>query len=454
MTDFIARTQIHIAANRQRREFLPGELNELADSIRANGLLQALVLRREGERFILVAGERRLRAITDIYDLGGHFTYGGEPVPPGTVPYVSLGTLSPLAAWEAELEENLRRVDLTWQERALATTRLLELRQAQAEDVDGPAPTVYDIAREVREKPGVPNAELGSAYTETRNELIVSKFLDDKEVAAAPSLKEAFKILKKREERIQNAALTETLGRSFTSAQHTLLCGDSLEWMAAAPADQFGVILTDPPYGMNAHEFGDSGMAAAGSHFYEDSYETWDAIMQVFCRESYRLAAPSAHAYVFCDLDRFLELRERMREVGWKVFRTPLIWHNPDGYRAPWPDKGPQRSYELILFASKGDRPVTQMKSDVLEYRRDPQVGHPAQKPVALLLDLLKRSLRPGDSVFDPFMGSGSTPAACQELRVPCTGIEMDEAAFGIAAKRLAATTQLDKDLFDEPPAQ
>lgn len=449
MTDFIDYKRIKIAPNRQRREFLPAELEELRASIETNGLLQAPVLREEGADLVLVAGERRLRAITDLYDLGGTFRYANGPVPPGMVPYVSLGALSPLAAWEAELEENIRRVDLTWQERALATTQLLDLRRAQAQDADAPAPTVYDIAREVRDKPGVPNAELGEAYTATRNELIVAKFLDDKEVAAAPTLKEAFKILKKREERSQNAQLAETLGRTFTSAAHRLECGDSLAWMQAAPADQFGVILTDPPYGMNAHEFGDSGMASAGAHFYEDSYETWCSLMQVFCRESYRLAAPSAHAYVFCDFDRFPELRTRMSEAGWKVFRTPLIWRNPDGYRAPWPDKGPQRSYELILFAVKGERTVTQMKEDVLEYRRDAQVGHPAQKPVALLIDLLRRSARPGDRVLDPFMGSGSTPLACQELKLPCTGIELDEAAYGIAAKRLAQETDTTQELFN-----
>lgn len=446
MTDFIHLSQIRIAPNRQRREFSPTELNELAESIRVNGLLQAPVLRQEGQTFILVAGERRLRAMTDIYDLGGSFTYGGQPVEPKLVPFVNLGSLSPLAAWEAELEENLRRVDLTWQERALATTRLLELRQAQADNKNEPAPTVRQITEEVR--PG----ESGMAFQTTRDELIVSKYLDDKEVAAAPSLKEAFKILKKREERTQHAALTASLGRSFSSSSHQLHCEDSLKWMVAAEPEQFGVILTDPPYGMNAHEFGDSGMAAAGSHFYEDSYETWSRIMQVFCGESYRLATPSAHAYVFCDLDRFSELRERMQAAGWRTFRTPLIWHNPDGYRAPWPDKGPQRSYELVLFATKGERLVTQMKSDVLEYRRDPQAGHPAQKPIALLIDLLRRSARPGERVFDPFLGSGSTAIACHELKLPCTGIEQDEAAFGIAAARLEKLTQLDKDLFDVTP--
>lgn len=451
MNNYIALSAIKIAPNRQRREFLPAELQELRESIETTQLLQAPVLRVEGDDYVLVAGERRLRAITDIYELGGTFKYAGETVMPGMVPFVSLGSLSHLEAWEAELEENIRRVDLTWQERALATTSLLELRRAQAEDAEAPLPTVYDIAREVRDKPGVPNSELGEAYNATRNELIVAKFLDDKEVAAAPTLKEAFKVLKKREERKQNAALAETFGRSFTSAAHKLECGDSLIWMQAAAPDQFGVILTDPPYGMNAHEFGDSGMAAAGAHFYEDSYETWDKIMQVFCRESYRLAAPSAHAYVFCDVDRFPELRDRMQAAGWRVFRTPLIWHNPDGYRAPWPDKGPQRSYEFILFAVKGERNVSQMKRDVLEYKRDTQVGHPAQKPVPLLVDLLRRSAKPGDRVLDPFMGSGSTVMACDELKLPCTGIEMDEAAYGIAAKRLASEANATKELFDAP---
>jgi site-specific DNA-methyltransferase (adenine-specific) len=91
------------------------------------------------------------------------------------------------------------------------------------------------------------------------------------------------------------------------------------------------------------------------------------------------------------------------------------------------------------------------MKRDVLEYKRDTQVGHPAQKPVSLLIDLLRRSAKPGDRVLDPFMGSGSTIMACDELKLPCTGIEMDEAAFGIAAKRLKSEADTTKELFDAP---
>src|SRR5690349_21582731 len=49
-----------------RREFDPAALAELEASIRANGLLQPITVRRKGDSYELVAGERRLRAITNL----------------------------------------------------------------------------------------------------------------------------------------------------------------------------------------------------------------------------------------------------------------------------------------------------------------------------------------------------------------------------------------------------
>ena len=105
------------------------------------------------------------------------------------------------------------------------------------------------------------------------------------------------------------------------------------------------------------------------------------------------LAKAQAHCYIFCDIDWFAAWKDGMRDAGWKVFRTPLIWHKPQGFRAPWPDKGPQRQYETILLASKGDKPVNSMKGDVLTHTPDKNLGHSAQKPVGLYTDLLSRSI-------------------------------------------------------------
>ena len=450
MTTFVSIETLAVSAARQRREFLPAAINELAESIVTNGLLQAPVARFADGKVTLVAGERRLRAMSDLHELGRAFTYNGEAVPPGMIPCTSLGDLTDLQAWEAELEENIRRVDLTWQERAQATAQLMELRRLQAEEEERPMPRVVDIARELdRVAPSTPDGMAGGPATETRNELIVSRFLHDKDVAAAPSLKEAVKILKKREERERQSELAASVGLTFTSASHRLEHANCIEWMSAAPPAQFDIILTDPPYGMGADQFGTSGVGvSAAAHFYDDSYEMWANVMDYFAMQSFRLAKLSAHLYAFCDFDRFHEFKAKLTRAGWKVHRTPLIWSNPDGFRAPWPEQGCQRKYELILYAVKGDRKVISLKGDVLEYRKDASVGHPAQKPVPLLIDLLRRSARPGDVVLDPFMGSGSTVEACHTLRLPCTGIEQDASAYGIAVERVRELGEMERTLL------
>lgn len=453
MTAFVPITALTVAPGRQRREFDPSTLNELADSISTVGLMHAPVVRQTPEGLVLVAGERRLRAISDLHELGVLFRYHGEVVPPGQVPYVTLGQLDPLEAWEAELEENIRRVDLTWQERAQATASLMGLRTAQADERGGPRPTVGDIAREVRDVPaahgGLEGPVAGGYQANTRKEIIVSRFLGDADVAKAPTLEEAYKVLKKKEAAAQNASLAEAVGRSYSSTVHRLEQAEALTWLRSAPEASWDIILTDPPYGMGADEFGDSGQgSSAASHFYKDDYETWQSLMRELPELLFRAAKADAHAYLFCDIDRFDELRRRMSVAGWRVHRTPLIWHNPDGFRCPWPDAGPQRRYELILYAVKGGKKVTAIREDVLKYGKDAALGHPAQKPVPLLMDLLKRSAAPGDRVLDPFGGSGSTVEACHELKLPCTMIEQDASAYGIALRRVQGLAAFDEGLF------
>lgn len=444
MASFALIKDIEVSPKRQRKTFDPTALAELRESIQENTLLQAPVLRQVGNKLELVAGERRLRALTDLHDLGIEVRYGKEVVPAGHTPYTDIGDLSPLQAWEAELEENIRRADLTWQERAAATAELMALRKAQAEEAGTAPPTVSQIAEEVR-----PGQSPNKAHDSTRQELIVSRHLNDPEVAAAPTVREAFKILKKKEERQQNADLAAAVGTTFSTKAHTILNENCVDWMRGQPGNQFEIILTDPPYGMGADAFGDSGAGvSANAHFYDDSPENWLKLMLEFVPVAYRLAAENAHAYLFCDLDKFHALRSMMSDVGWKVFRTPLVWNNPDGFRAPWPDKGPQRQYELILFAVKGDKKVNVLAPDVLTYKKDRGIPHPAAKPVALLDDLLRRSAKPGDRVLDAFAGSGQTVVACNALKLPCTAIEQDPASFGFITKQVGNLSAFDQGLF------
>jgi ParB/RepB/Spo0J family partition protein len=429
--NLIELSQVVVLPNRQRKVFAADKLHEFADGISKRGLLHPIILRILHGKYVLVAGERRLRAITDLTDLGGTIKHDGKEVPAGFIPYTLLSDLDPLSAEEAELEENIQREDLTWQERAAAHSRLNGLRIKQAIARGDPTPTVADLAIEVR------GSAEGINQETTRRELIVSKHLDNPEIKAAKNVDEAFKLLKKAETTEKNRQLGERVGRTFTAELHTALNQDALVWLAEAAAESFDVILTDPPYGMGADEFGDSGGLAAGAHGYKDDHETFMRCATALAFDGFRVAKPQAHMYCFCDFDKFSQLKALMVEAGWSVFRTPLIWLKKSGMRAPWPEQGPQRKYETILYAVKGKRNVTKMAGDVLDYPPDANLGHAAQKPVALFQELLARSVRPGDSVLDPFMGSGPIFAAAHALKCKATGIEMDTASYGIALQRI-----------------
>lgn len=428
---------ILVPKTRQRKEFKPEHIVELAGSISQHGLMHPVVVRKDPDSakgYLLVAGERRMRALEYLWNFGEPVHCAQAKFPEGTVPCVYFGELDELSAKEMELEENIRRVDLTWQEKAAATNELLELRRAQAEVKGTPAPTVDTIASEVR-------GDSPASRDKTRKEILVSKHLADPEVKKAATVDEAFKLLKRREELARSAALAAQVGVTFNSSVHTLRHGDTQEILPELSAESFDVILTDPPYGIDADKFGDSGGAAQGAHFYDDSWTYWNKLVKFLAAESFRVAKPQAHCYVFCDVDNFVLLKNFFMEAGWRVFRTPLIWVNPTANRAPWPEHGPQRKYQIALYAVKGNRPVTKVLPDVLVYPSDDNLNHQAQKPVALYTDLLQRSVRPGDTVLDCFGGTGPILPAAHSLKCRATYVEMDQSAYGIALERLSKLT-------------
>jgi site-specific DNA-methyltransferase (adenine-specific) len=431
---FYKTSDIQIRENRQRREFKMDSLNELAESIEHSkvGLMHPLVVEETPDGVFLVAGERRLRAIQNIYELGGSFTYGGVPVPPDRVPATRLSDLSPVERMEAELDENVRRVDLTWQEKTKALNALAELKCVKAEAEGEAPPSNADLAEVILESR---DPEPQAVMKQSR---IVAQHLDNPEVQKAGSLKEAYKILRKQEEKKRMEKLSEEVGTRITTSAHRLFKDDSKRFLQAAPAEHFDVILTDPPYGMGADTFGNSGGATEAEHPYEDSAEVVEDIMEWFPEVAYRVAKANAHLYLFCDIDHFPTWKKSLAEAGWRVFRTPLIWYKPSGFRAPWPEKGPQRRYETILYAMKGDRLVNFMGGDVLEFPMDSDVKYNAQKPVALYHELLRRSAAPGDKVLDPFCGSGTIFPAATAAKVYAVGIEVMDFAHGIAASRLS----------------
>lgn len=445
---FIAVTAIIINPSRQRQEFDPEAMQELKASIEDRGLLHPPVLRESPEGWTLVAGERRLRAVTEIYELGGSFNCDGDLVPDNMIPFTSLGELNELEAEEAELDENLKRKDLTWQEHASATARLHALRSKQKQiaheeaaalgEYVAPVHTVADTAMELLGRSN------GSYQDAIRKEIIVSKHLTNPAIAKAKSAEEAFKILRKQEEATKNVELANIVGATFNADKHSLINGDCLlvmrNFAAGEDEEKFDVILTDPPYGMDAQNFGDAGGRLSGiEHRYDDSPEAWRDLMGLWSILSFEVCKPQAHAYVFCDFDRFHELKSMMQAAGWYVFRTPLIAHKLNSGRVPLPDQGPRRQYELILYAIKGKKQTTHIYPDVISTSADENFSHGAQKPVALYQNLLQRSVRAGNRVLDSFAGSGTIFEAAHGFKCTAVGVELNKEYYGMCLKRLQA---------------
>lgn len=419
--------QIVIPENRFRREFDEKKLEELKQSVLRIGLLNPptveFVQNAEAEGvWTLRAGERRLRVLQSIIKDGLAFRLGTATFAGGEVPAVDYDELTPLQRLEIEVEENVVRSDFTWQERDRAYAALHGLRKAQ-----NPGQSITATASEILGKPAA-----GGQISSVADSIIIAKHLHIPEVAKAKSSKEALKVIQK----IANAGHRAKLAAASLDqpAVHKLLKGDSLDLLSQLQPASFDVILTDPPYGVDADSFGD--MAATG-HAYEDSPEWYaEHFLKRFPDECYRVAKERAHAYVFCDIRWFDKLALLMLLAGWKVFPTPLIWVKGNGM-LPFPDHAPRRTYECILYAWKGDRKTLVVKNDVIDISGVKKLRHGAQKPVALYCDLLSRSANPGDTVLDCFGGSGTILVAANRMNLTATYIEKMDDAFNMAQLRI-----------------
>ena len=76
---------------------------------------------------------------------------------------------------------------------------------------------------------------------------------------------------------------------------------------------------------------------------------------------------------------------------------------------------------------------------------------HPTQKPISVMVQSIRWAAPYGDTILDPFMGSGTTGVACVKLGRKFIGIEIDERYFNIACERIRKA-YAQPDLFIAPP--
>ena len=237
--------------------------------------------------------------------------------------------------------------------------------------------------------------------------------------------------------------------------QKELLIGDSSKLLKEVPSDSVDLILTDPPYNLSAYSTGN--MKFSWRAEINNDLAEWDGITfdpAEWLEEFKRVLKPKGNFFAFTSYNMIGRWHE-IYDPEFDTFQF-MVWHKTN----PVPKfrkAGFLNSCELIICAwNKGhtwnfisqremhnfiETPITMGK----ERLKDPK--HPTQKPVKVLRKIIQIASNPGDLVFDPFMGVGSTGAAALEMNRRFLGIELQEDYFLAAENRLKVVkpTMLDE---------
>lgn len=403
-------SDIKVSPDRQRKEFPEQEHRDLMESIRTKGLMHAPGI-VSGTNPTLVFGERRLRAMTALIAEGHEILYNKKSWGL-SIPVVQVGDLSDIELCEIELEENLLRRDLTWQEEAAAIASLRALREQTKDPEDDSPITIEELATETDKSSKVISEALA-----------LSNHLDDPDVAAAKSKKEARKIIERKAKESFAAERAKDFDPSLS--QHKLFQGDCREIARTLPSNTFSCIVTDPPYGIDMHK----DLSWDGTwHEYDDTEAYCFNLIESLLPEWSRVTQDEAHLYIFCDFSKFEQIRKIVADHGtFEPMYFPIIWNKGNIASYPRPEHWPRKSYECILYAIKGNKPQNKLDLAVVDIPQIRDQAHPAGKPSDLYAHLIARSCLPGDEVLDCFAGQGTIFRAAKSTSTIATGIEMSE---------------------------
>lgn len=206
----------------------------------------------------------------------------------------------------------------------------------------------------------------------------------------------------------------------------TIYLGDCREILPQLPT--VDLVLTDIPYGEVNRASG--GLRDLDKR--EADVWLWNEFMAVQL-----LALKEPHsAYVFCGMEQVSSLRRAFVLAG---YTTRLgVWEKTN----PSPMNGDRlwlSSVETCVFARREKATFNKFcASPVWRFPSGSSKEHPTEKPLELFSTLIAASSAPGETVLDPFMGSGTTLRAAKDLGRKSIGIEIEEKYAEIAAKRLS----------------
>ena len=360
------------------------QVAQLVDSMKEFGFTQPVLVDASGE---LIAGHGRLLAASKL---------GLE-----TAPVIRLGHLTPKQARAYRLADNRIALNSEWDEALLA-----EELAAISED--------YDL-----EGLGFDAKEL-------------DRLLEDVEEGQVSGPQEGEDEVPEPE-----AVPVSRLGDVWICGPHRVVCGDSTTKDAVEAClngEKPHLMVTDPPYGV---EYDPSWRAEAGVNknkgkmgkVLNDDRADWTETWKLF---------PGDVAYVYHASLFTREVLTSLENAGFE-HRSMIIWAK-DRFTLGrghyhWQH---EPAWYVVRKGATGHWNGARDQSTVwnIKARDDSGVGHGTQKPVECMRRPILNNSQPGDAVYEPFLGSGTTLIAAESEGRRCFGIELNPAYVDVVVKR------------------
>jgi site-specific DNA-methyltransferase (adenine-specific) len=449
-------------------------------------VLEALSTPNNGYSYRLIAGGRRL---TFLKVLGHTELYHGSVYNPARPGYVFGTELTPDELAELELEENLRRKDMTWQEKVRGIAKIHRLKTAQG--IGGRAWTqrltgelfgvsaasinqALALEAELRkansptwgmltandahryllaQQEQVLQAELVRRHAEQSATLVADDtttpggayWLDDvtDQDATILSEKEAA-----RDQYLSNPHNDPNTFDSYWEEKLKLRSepikmylsprmykGDCLTYMRDC-AGRFDHIITDPPYGIDVNNMDQTnhGMAnidsIRGTHDVEENL----GLLREFVPLAYSCIKDRGFLCMWADYAHWEKLRDLGIQCGFRVQRWPVIWVKTHQCQNTMAYHNFTKTTEIAIIMSKGGAtlattgPLGHILASHDEYKE--MMDHPFVKPFAAWEHLIRAVSLEGQTIYDPFSGEGSGPLSFIRLNRQFFCSELDEVHF------------------------
>ena len=402
---------------RQRRDL--GDIPALADSIRRLGLINPICITRD---MVLVAGERRLAACKSL----GH-TH---------VPCHYTDELEPSALRAIELEENIKRQQLEWQDECRAVKEFHAIRKA-----DKPDWSLEDTAD-----------ALGLSISFVSSKIFVADNLNNERIASAPRFSTALGVATRAHDRAKDQ-LIASLGAPQPVREESILNLSFLDWAPSYAGPKFNFIHCDFPYGIGADKFNQGAAPLHGG--YDDKEETFWLLVNCLNDNIDRIASESAHIMFWFSMHYYSQILDRFaRFSDWTIEPFPLVWVKSDNIGIlPDPQRGPRRIYETAFFGSRGDRKVVRSKSNAISHPSQRDI-HMSIKPETMLAHFFEMFVDSSTRLLDPTCGSGGALRAAELLGAShVIGLEInpefaESARSALSKSRRERRKQSDEELI------